>query len=76
MSGWWLDYSYTCQPVDYSQNQKALRVSILKSTFLLKTSRLQEIRVKNALCARLLLALNNVFIFIPKKKPKEGTYAP
>lgn len=28
MSGWLLDYSYTCQPVDYSHNQKALRVSI------------------------------------------------
>lgn len=26
MSGWLLDYSYKCQPVDYSHNPTALRV--------------------------------------------------
>ena len=28
MSGWWNDYSFRCQPVDYSNNPKALRVRI------------------------------------------------
>ena len=28
MSGWFWDYSYKCQPVDYSYNKKALRVSL------------------------------------------------
>jgi len=28
MSGWLLDYSYKCQPVDYSHNPTALRVCI------------------------------------------------
>lgn len=27
MSGWLLDYSYKCQPVDYSHNPTALRVN-------------------------------------------------
>lgn len=27
MSGWLLEYSYKCQPVDYSHNPTALRVS-------------------------------------------------
>jgi hypothetical protein len=27
VSGWWFDYSFRCQPVDYSYSQKALRVS-------------------------------------------------
>ncbi|GBP54029.1 hypothetical protein EVAR_85331_1 [Eumeta japonica] len=26
MSGWWADYSLTCQPVDYSDSEKARRV--------------------------------------------------
>ncbi|KAK7604933.1 hypothetical protein V9T40_006119 [Parthenolecanium corni] len=29
MSGWLLDYSYTCQPVDYSHNPTALRMANL-----------------------------------------------
>ncbi|XP_033335532.1 very long chain fatty acid elongase AAEL008004 [Megalopta genalis] len=29
MSGWLLDYSYKCQPVDYSQNPSALRMANL-----------------------------------------------
>lgn len=29
MSGWFLDYSYKCQPVDYSNNQKAMRMATL-----------------------------------------------
>jgi elongation of very long chain fatty acids protein 7 len=29
MSGWLFDYSFSCQPVDYSNSPKALRVSIL-----------------------------------------------
>ncbi|XP_022916141.1 very long chain fatty acid elongase AAEL008004 isoform X2 [Onthophagus taurus] len=29
MSGWFLDYSYKCQPVDYSNNQKAMRMANL-----------------------------------------------
>ena len=28
MAGWWNDYSFRCQPVDYSNNPKALRVGI------------------------------------------------
>lgn len=28
LAGWWNDYSFKCQPVDYSDNPKALRVSI------------------------------------------------
>lgn len=30
MSGWWGSYSYRCQPVDYSNNSMALRVSFRK----------------------------------------------
>lgn len=29
MSGWLLDYSYICEPVDYSNNQKAMRMARL-----------------------------------------------
>ncbi|XP_045475588.1 elongation of very long chain fatty acids protein AAEL008004-like [Harmonia axyridis] len=29
MSGWFWDYSYKCQPVDYSNNDKALRMATL-----------------------------------------------
>ena len=29
MSGWLLDYSYKCQPVDYSHNATALRMANL-----------------------------------------------
>lgn len=32
MAGWLHDYSLTCQPVDYSNNPQALRVSALMST--------------------------------------------
>lgn len=32
VSGWWRDYSYRCQPVDYSNNPKAIRVSNIYST--------------------------------------------
>lgn len=28
MSGWFWDYSYKCQPVDYSSEKKAMRVNI------------------------------------------------
>ncbi|XP_063230870.1 very long chain fatty acid elongase AAEL008004-like [Bacillus rossius redtenbacheri] len=29
MSGWWFDYSFKCQPVDYSHNPKAIRMANL-----------------------------------------------
>lgn len=29
MSGWFLDYSYKCEPVDYSNNKKAIRMANL-----------------------------------------------
>ncbi|KAJ8954318.1 hypothetical protein NQ318_005905, partial [Aromia moschata] len=29
MSGWFWDYSYKCQPVDYSSNSKAMRMANL-----------------------------------------------
>lgn len=34
MSGWLWDYSLICQPVDYTDDAKAIRVSILISRFL------------------------------------------
>lgn len=30
-AGWWNDYSFRCQPVDYSNDEKALRVSTLNA---------------------------------------------
>lgn len=34
MGGWWDQYSFRCQPVDYSNNPTAVRVSLVIRNFL------------------------------------------
>lgn len=48
MSGWWGDYSLKCQPVDYSDNPKALRVS----TNQIKLEQPNNVRDGHLLCSR------------------------
>lgn len=37
MSGWWGSYSFRCQPVDYSNNPMALRVSLCIINYLVRS---------------------------------------
>lgn len=38
MGGWWGEYSFRCQPVDYSENPTAIRVSSPRISFSLSDS--------------------------------------
>lgn len=52
MSGWFFDYSYTCQPCDYSMNPKAVRMTVVAWYFFMSK----------------LLDFMDTFFFVSRKK--------